>query len=608
MEYNSNSRKNRRKGKPFRESLPKDYPWKVLGWLSEDLSHVLSIDDRTQIASVVRSRDLDQLFDLVQSWGLQRMPDMRDSVATKRAKYQLAALLKKFQFPTKREARLALAKEKFLAGEEQCAWFNREGFSKLSVALESWMVNVFTYARSFMEKLLGYELPSLDVMTERSRHGPGATTDTEHGCVSSYHKFEKWPYRCTAAALRYARLLISSDERWLGALEDDYRCRFGIPKHYILNRQVFWDSVFEVVDGNRIAFVPKDARVERSIAIEPTMNLYLQLGVDGFIRRRLKRWGVDLDSQEKNQKLAFRGSVEQNDPFVTIDLANASNTISVRLCELLLPREWFTHLMNLRSPKGNLNGLTLSYEMISSMGNGFTFALESAIFTSIIIGVMRETNGSINTDDFAVFGDDLIVRQSLADRVIEALSNCGFKINTDKSYLSGPVRESCGTDWFQGKPVRPVFLSDTPHEVDELFSDINRIKRILELRWCIEESKTVQMLSQYIPENFRDCVGPYSDEVFDAYIHSASPQVPYRRCVYKYKRLIRKPIEVEAPKFQFRKLMCDLHPVPLPKPKWDKRLTSSGGRFNVLRRGAYTLSKCYSVSSNWRSEYDELQL
>lgn len=604
MKYKTKSKKSR---KPVDGSLciPMDYPWKVLGYLADDLCQFLTPREIDRISAIVRNRDLDGLFSLTDDWGLLSMPSSDGAIAFKRARYQLAALLKKFRFNTERAARIESARVKLLAGEDRCHSYNLEGWKELAHAPESWVSEVFTYARSFMEKLLGPALPDPTVMTDRSRHGPGATLDTKCGRVSSYFKFEKWPYQCTRAALRYARNVISSDERWLGALEDDYRSRFNIPKWRILDRQVFWDTVLEVVDGNRIAFVPKDARTERSIAIEPTMNLYLQLGVDGFIRQRLKRWGVDLDDQKKNQTLAFHGSVEDVDPFVTIDLANASNTISLGICRLLLPREWLNYLLCLRSPKGVLGDDLLEYEMISSMGNGYTFALESAIFTAIIYAVTKASGAPIDTSQWAVFGDDLIVRQSLSEKLIAALTKCGFEINVSKSCLTGKVRESCGCDWFQGTPVRPVFLKDFPKDVSELFSDINRLQRILKLRWEIEESKTVSIMKSWIPESFRKLQGPVSDTDFDTHVHVPIPIGKYRNGQWLYKRLVRRPRKEKASKFLFRKLMHDLHPLPPPKETWRSKLTSGGSRFSVYSRGADTLSITCSAAWYWQSEYGE---
>lgn len=604
MKVKSKSRE-RRPHENFGLQLPRDYMWRVLGYLTEDLSQFLAEDENKLIRGIVRNRDVAGIFSLSKVWGLQSMPLSDASLDSISAKYQLAALLKKFQFPTSREARKRNAMDKFFQAEVRCGLYNREGYVKLSWAQESWMVNVFTYAKSFCQKVLGDELPPLNVMTDRSRHGPGATLDTLSGQNSSYDKYEKWPYQCTARAHRYARWLITHDERWLGALEDDYRDRFNIPKHTILDRQVFWESVLEVVPGNRITFVPKNAEILRSIAIEPTMNLVLQLGVDGVIRRRLKRWGFDLDHQEKNQWLALLGSRE--DSYTTIDLADASNSVTIKVCELLLPEEWCDYLKDLRSPCGILgkDGEIVEYEMLSSMGNGYTFALESLIFAALIYGVMMETWGCFDRDKCAVFGDDLIVPKELTDRLIHALDCAGFRVNVEKSFLSGPVRESCGTDWFLGRPVRPVFLEDYPTDVAQLFNDLNRLKRVLRLRWGIEESRTETELMKWIPEEFREIRGPFSDEVFDAYIHSAHPNVPYRQCVYRYRTLVRTANRNKAPKFLFRKLMHDLRPLP-PINKWEKRKEqSSGSRFRVFFSHDTTLGKNHSVASYWRCEYGE---
>lgn len=588
----------------FDVRVPRDYPWKILDRMVTDLAYLLDASDLDRIRQVTRLRDLPGLFLLAEDWSPQSLGSGGLTLAEMRAKIQLAALLKKFQFGTEREARVQAAIKKFKATEDLCGAYNREGYKALSVAEFDWEVNAFTYARAFLQKLLGFDLPDLNVMTEWSRHGPGATCDTKGGHVSSYFKYEKWPYQCTASAYRYARWVITHDERWLGALEDDYRARFKIPKWAILDRRVFWDSVLEVVKGNRITFVPKNAKIERSIAIEPTLNLYLQLGVDGFIRRRLKRWGVDLDHQEKNQEMARLGSTGGHDPFVTIDLADASNSVSLKLCELLLPDEWYDYLVDLRSPVGTLEGEIVEYNMISSMGNGYTFALESAIFTSIIYGVMKATGVEFSSSEFSVFGDDLIVRQSVSGKVIKMLANSGFRVNHEKSFLSGDFRESCGRDWFRGRPVRPVFLEDTPSSVPELFNDLNRLSRILWLRWGIEESETAKAIDKWIPEIFRDFTGPMSDVEFDGYRHSPTPKGRYKNCLWTYKKIVRRPTRVKAPSFFFRKLMHDLRPCPPPQ-KWEKRSSGSGSRFSVCRRNADTLGVTRSSASHWQAEYTE---
>jgi hypothetical protein len=374
--------------------------------------------------------------------------------------------------------------------------------------------------------------------------------------------------------------------------------------------KVFWSKVIKIVDGNRITFVPKDAQKERTIAIEPTLNLYLQLGVDGFIRKRLKRFGVNLDDQTKNQELARLGSLpNQVDRFVTIDLSAASDSVSKKICELLLPKQWVTYLMDLRSPSGLLGDQLIEYEKISSMGNGYTFALESAIFAALIYAVTKAAGDTFDRAKFAVFGDDLIVAQKYYYRLVEALRLSGFKVNLDKTFFYGDVRESCGTDWFQGHSLRPVFLDEIPNDVMGLWCDYNRIKRLLSLYWEIgEESSTLSLLRKWIPDALKDIVGPYSDEDFDSYMHVAlPPQGAYEHCMYKYPRLVVLPRPHKGHEFLMRKLMHDLRGGTPKSQKWDKRVSSVGSRFTVTVRNDMTVGKTFSVSSSWRSEYEAYQ-
>jgi len=480
------------------------------------------------------------------------------------------------------------------------------------------MCNVFTYARSFLSKLLGEELPGRDKLTLWSRHGPGANLDTKSGRTNAYYKYSDWPYSCTKDALWEARCAIEDDERWKGALEDSVRAKGGIPKHVVLDQSVFYSTVLKVVPGNRIAFVPKNSQTDRSIAIEPAMNLYLQLGIDGFIRRRLKRWGVDLDCQEKNRELARRGSRDWENPenFVTLDLAAASDSISTRLCELLLPREWYAHLMVLRSPQGELGDETVVYDKISSMGNGFTFALESAIFASIVFGVQKEYRGGYDPEKCAIYGDDLIVESGIAQEVVTALESCGFTINEEKSFLKGPFRESCGADWFKGTPVRPVFLTSLPTSVMELWTDLNRLRRFLSLRFMEEESCTESLLAKWIPAVYQRVTGPVSDEDFDSYRHVSQPVgLAYENYLWRYKRLVVIPEPVRADAYFFRRLMHDHRQGRGPlKPNYvvfadtwrGKKVSKAGGRYSVTLANRVAVRLKNSVVSNWRSEYLEM--
>lgn len=600
----------------FKLRLPPDYAWKVLGALTGDLCYLLTESEKTRLGSIIRDRDYGRYLALSEDWGPQSINPCDISLAQFRAKYQLASLLKKFRFPSDDVSRRKVALEKFTAAELHCRKFNRYGIESLLRIEDKATVNVINYAKLFLEKLLGFNVPSIDERTCWSRHGPGANLDTKDRRVNKYYKYTDWPYSCTSRAVPEAVAAIKNDERWLGALEDSYRQRNNIPRYMILDQETFWSSVIKVVPGNKITFVPKNAQTDRSIAIEPAMNLYLQLGIDGYIRKRLKRWNIDLDSQAQNRELARQGSSnwESPDTLVTLDLSAASDTISVSLCYHLLPVLWFDHLMKLRSPRGTLDGRELSYGKISSMGNGYTFALETAIFASIIYGVRRQYLGQDNFHDCSVYGDDIIVPKSIAEEVVTCLNHCGFSVNVEKSFFQGPFRESCGADWFKGKPVRPVFLTSSPSSVMELWTDANRLRRILSLRFCEEESLTVSKIMSWIPSQFSRYKGPCSDESFDSYMHTPEPPVgSYKGYMWVFRRLVARPVSHKSDQFLFRKLMHDLRGTTQPSDNFIRfsdvwkglRLEGSGSCFTVTKPGSVTVAYSFSVANTWRSEYAE---
>lgn len=591
--------------------VPQDYPWKVLDGLINDHAQCLSKDDLSIIRGIARKRDINAYLELSETWGPQSItPNSGVSIATFATKYQLCSLLKKFQFPGGSETRRTAAMNSFLAAEEACTTFNIVSKDELAFLIDPNELSAYTYARQFLSRLLGEELPSREVLTLWSRHGPGSNLDTLDRAVSPYDKYSNWPYSCTDAASRVARLTIQDDERWLGALEDSYRVKHSVPKHEILDQEVFWSNVLKVVPGNRICFVPKNSRTDRSIAIEPCMNLYLQLGVDGFIRRRLKRWDVDLDSQLKNQELARLGSLnwECEDSYATLDLKAASDSISTELCRLLLPPQWYSYLMQLRSPVGDLDGDTIVYSKVSSMGNGYTFALQSAIFTSLIYGVERTLRKTFEPEHVAIFGDDLIVRRRSVPLLIRMLSVCGLQINEAKSFFEGPFRESCGADWHSGAPVRPVFLNTNPTTAMELWGDHNRLLRSCNLRFLGYKFEVTKLIMKWSPVALNGLRGPCSDEDFNSYVHCPVPGNPYEECCWEFPRLVVTPNGVRGDNFLFRKLMHSLRAEPVSAYSsflWGGvRVAGVGSRFTVTRSNSVTVSLSFSKTSHWSKEYN----
>jgi hypothetical protein len=121
----------------------------------------------------------------------------------------------------------------------------------------------------------------------------------------------------------------------------------------------------------------------------------------------------------------------------------------------------------------------LKYEKFSSMGNGYTFELETLIFWGLCMGVCRELE--LEPSQVLVYGDDIVVPVAAYELLSEVLTFCGFTLNSKKSFGSGPFRESCGKDYFLGADVRPFFLKEIPYEIETLFRLCNGL-RVLSAR------------------------------------------------------------------------------------------------------------------------------
>ncbi len=226
-----------------------------------------------------------------------------------------------------------------------------------------------------------------------------------------------------------------------------------------------------LVDG-KWGSVPKNAETDRSIVTEPTLNMLGQLAHGRWLKRRLKRFGVDLYDQSLNKERAKRASIDGVE--ATIDLSEASSSICKELVFDLLPPLWSARLDSLRSHVVSLpSGERLLLEMFSSMGNGFTFELESLIFYSLVRSICE----SLDIEWVpAIYGDDIIVDVRAYDRIKEVFSQVGFRVNESKTFTTGDFRESCGGDYLSGFDVRP-FVVDRNWSIARLVAFHNHITR-----------------------------------------------------------------------------------------------------------------------------------
>lgn len=210
----------------------------------------------------------------------------------------------------------------------------------------------------------------------------------------------------------------------------------------------------EVEFGNHVITVPKNAKTDRTIAVEPGINAFFQRGVGVFLQKRLRRWGVDLRDQSVNQDLAREGSISSL--LATVDLSAASDSLAIETVRLLLPRDWVVLLETLRSPNYKIGEYWTRYEKHSSMGNGYTFELESLIFFSLLLGI-RRLHGK-KDDIISVYGDDIICPVAYMSHLISTLDVLGFQVNREKTFCSSPFRESCGAHFYDGKACTPFYF------------------------------------------------------------------------------------------------------------------------------------------------------
>jgi hypothetical protein len=221
---------------------------------------------------------------------------------------------------------------------------------------------------------------------------------------------------------------------------------------------------------NRVEFVPKNCKTDRTIACEPEGNVPLQLAFDEYAKLRLKKRGINLSLQSKNQELARLASIDGL--MATVDIKNASGTLAFNVVALLFPQEWFDYLCDIRSPHYTLNGSApRKYAMFSSMGNGATFAVETLVFAACCFAVQGNRN-------FNVYGDDIVAETASYGNLVKLLQHLGFKVNHEKSYSSGPFRESCGYDWYEGVNITPFYVREWRDRGPILCHNINGIMAI----------------------------------------------------------------------------------------------------------------------------------
>jgi hypothetical protein len=258
--------------------------------------------------------------------------------------------------------------------------------------------------------------------------------------------------------------------------------KYSCSMHVTPRLYPYWRSLvprssndIELRGYSRVTFVPKTSKTDRAIAIEPHLNIFVQLGIGALLRQRLRHYGLNLDHQADVNRRMARDAIKTGK--ATIDLSSASDTIASELVWLLLPFEWASLLDVARTEYSVIDGQEVRLSKFSSMGNGYTFELESLIF----LALARAAGDS----DAVAFGDDIIIGRHYYPALKNALDFLGFNVNTKKTFLAGRFFESCGFDYLDGKMIRPFYLKGNYHDFSTACLRIaNKIRRYSHYRNC----------------------------------------------------------------------------------------------------------------------------
>lgn len=500
--------------------------------LHEERQVLVQLTDEVGTPFAAKARRLLDASDWVGLASLKVSPTKYRSAEHYLRDAQVAAFLKKSEALPVSEHAQARAVEDFFKAETLCYWSN-ERLNPLLTDLGHYGEGVrqfFSAWRKEVKRVLR-ACPSKDEL--EGRFGPGSTYLNRGDEITIAHKLSD-NYSSTPRALNtfssvwdktaWSRYAASS----LTVVETDYWVSHQSGYELYADNLGYSTRDFSLVSGNRFTTVHKDALRKRGIAVEPSLNVFYQLALGQVIEKRLGsayQW-YKSDIQQYHREMARLGSLHNSN--ATIDLSMASDTVCKILVKILLPRAWYDFLYQLRSPTTVVNGRTVRLEKFSSMGNGFTFELETLLFYSLCKTLQRLTGVCENVSTGAVvscFGDDIIVPRELAKDVSAILAFCGFVPNAEKTFYDGPFRESCGGDFFEGKDVRPHFQKaplDTPERIIACVNGLQRYRdRISGLGRFTDQHRYIPWLINRLPRPIRRLRGP--PELGDLVIREDDP-------------------------------------------------------------------------------------
>lgn len=370
----------------------------------------------------------------------------------------------------------AAAKASFYEAESRNRSTN-ERFSRVAKGqsrLSAEEFDIISRARCIISDALG-KAPRVSAL--KPKFGPGVTSTCKGDSVTIADKLLAIP-ECTVDALPAVQGLKRTSEIWFELVKTVHpKYIYKALLHPAYGPPQLTEAIApRITRGNLWTCAPKTAVTHRGICVEPHLNGMYQLSIGSVLADVLSRLGLDKVTQQVvNRMFAKLGSI--TGAWATVDLRGASDTICIEIVRLLLPYDWFILLSSFRSSETWIDGRWVENHKFSSMGNGYTFELETLIFYALSRACSDVTHGT-NVSPVCTFGDDIIVSTETTGLLYRILDTCGFEVNKDKSFTTGPFRESCGSDFFQGALVRPYFLKEEPTHAIDWTSVANGIRRM----------------------------------------------------------------------------------------------------------------------------------
>jgi hypothetical protein len=323
---------------------------------------------------------------------------------------------------------------------------------------------------------------------------------------------------------------------WSSNLDKTFpTCDFCFPNYssWVLAQDSEVPTVVDTEDMPvRVVFVPKTVKGPRVIAIEPAGNQFIQQGLKNLLYDAIEsspytRNSIRFSDQSENQRLAEVGSIDGS--LATIDLSEASDRVSYEhVMDMFEVNPVFQAAIDSsRSTHATLpSGKKVKLNKFASMGSALCFPMESLLFYAVIQTAFHEHHNVAITPQsikkfsklIDIYGDDIIVPVDMVEVTITFLERFGLKVNVNKSFFTGPFRESCGTERYNGYEIRPIYLRVDP------FSDTANPTELLSLL-----AFSSQLLERGFEETVRDIRASYeSNRLFQRFSNKwrRIPEVP----------------------------------------------------------------------------------